>query len=254
MGGPATGGGALVLVAVAVLLGSFLNSLAGFGFALVTVPLMAVAVGPKEAVVLSAVIGLLSNGGVAVRHRDAIDRPVTRRLVLGAVLGMPVGLVVLEVVPPAPLQVAIAVVVLVAVVAIARGWQLRSPGPRTDVVSGLASGVLNTSVGVGGPPVVVDLHGWGLDKGAFRASAAACFAASGVVALALFALGGRLDLDVLAAAAVALPAWPLGALAGGRVHDRFPEERFRDLVLWLLVATALVTLASAVGSFGAAPG
>jgi uncharacterized membrane protein YfcA len=238
--------GALAVVASALLLGSFLNSLVGFGFALVTVPLMAVAVGPKEAVVLSAVYGLLSNGGVALRHRADVVVPVVRRLFVGSLAGMPVGLAVLVVLPPEPLQVAISVTVLVSVVVLARGWVIEDPHPAVDVGAGLCSGVLNTSVGVSGPPVVMDLHGRGLAKAPFRASAAGYFGLAGVVALGLFAVAGRLDLRLAVSAALALPAWPLGSLVGERVHRRFPDDRFRSLVLVLLAATAVVTLVAAL--------
>lgn len=238
--------GPLAVVAASLLLGSFLNSLVGFGFALVTVPLMAVAVGPKEAVVLSAMYGLLANGGVALRHRVDVEVPLVRRLFVGGLVGMPVGLALLVVVPAAPLQVAISVTVLVSVVVLARGWVIEDPHPAVDLGAGMVSGVLNTSVGVSGPPIVMDLHGRGLAKGPFRASAAAYFGLSGIVALALFALAGRLDLRLAVSAALALPAWPVGAVLGEQVHRRFPDDRFRSLVLVLLAATAVVTLVSAV--------
>ncbi len=237
--------GALVLVAVAVFVGSALNSLVGFGFALATVPLMAIAVGPKEAVVLSAMFGLLSNGGVALRHRDEAVVPVFRRIVLGALVGMPLGLVVILAVPEAALQAAIGVVVLVGVVVLGRGWVIHDPPSWVDLATGLATGVLNTSVGVSGPPVVMDLHGRGLAKGPFRATSAAVFGLNGVVALLLFAVSGQIHGDVAVAAAVALPAWPLGWLVGDLLHRRFPEDRFRGLVLVLLAATGLITIVGA---------
>jgi uncharacterized membrane protein YfcA len=241
------GPAALAVVAVAVLIGSALNALVGFGFALATVPLMAMAVGPKEAVVLSAMFGLLSNSGVAIRHRAEAAAPVARRIFGGALVGMPVGLAVLLVVPSDPLKAAIAVVVLVSVVVMARGWVIPNPAPAIDVLTGVASGVLNTSVGISGPPVVMNLHGRGLGKGPFRSTAATVFALSGVVALALFAASGQVDPAVAAAAVVALPAWPLGWWVGDRLHHRFDEERFRGLVLVLLTATASITLLSALG-------
>jgi len=242
--------GPLALVAVALFLGSSLNSLVGFGFALATVPLMALAVGPEQAVVLSAVYGLLSNGAVAVRHRADADGPVVLRMFLGSLPGMVVGLLVLVSVPAGPLQVAIAVTVLVSVVVLARGWVVADPHPAVDVGAGFVSGVLNTSVGVSGPPVIVDLHGRGLPKGPFRSTLTGYFALAGVVALVLFAGSGRLDGALVVSAALALPAWPLGALVGGLLHRRFPEERFRSLVLWLLVLIAVVTMLSAADLWG----
>lgn len=236
----------LWLVALAVFLGSALNGLVGFGFALVTVPVMAIAVGPKEAVVLSALFGLLSNAGVSIRHRSEVEVPVVRRIVTGSVLGMPLGLVVIVAVPPEPLKAAIAVVVLVSVGLLARGWVIQDPPPSADLLTGLVSGAMNTSVGISGPPVVMNLHGRSLGKGPFRASAAAVFAVSGVVALALFGLAGQIHADTVTAAAVAVLAWPAGWRLGDLLHHRFDEERFRGLVLVLLGLTGLLTLVSVV--------
>jgi len=242
--------GSLALVAVALLCGSFLPSFVGFGFALITVPLMAVAVGPSEAVVLSAVYGLLSNGAVAIQHRRDSDGPVVRRLVFGSVPGMALGLLVLITVPPAPLQIAISATVLLSVAVLARGWVIVDPRPGVDVAAGFVSGVLNTSVGVSGPPVIMDLHGRSLGKGPFRATLVVFFASTGLVAITLFVAAGRLDTTLLLASVLALPAWPIGSVLGGWAHRSFSEERFRTLVLWMLVLTALLTLAAATGLIG----
>ena len=100
---------------------------------------MAIAVGPKEAVVLSALFGLLSNGGVAIRHRDEAVTPVLRRIVLGAFVGMPIGLAIILVVPDAAIEAAIGIVVLAAVVLLARGWVLEDPPPWIDVAAGFGT-------------------------------------------------------------------------------------------------------------------
>ena len=236
--------GALVVVAVAVFMGSTLNSLSGFGFALVTVPLMAVAVGPKEAVVLSAIVGLFSNSGVAVRYRADTDRPVAARLLAGSVVGMPLGLLVLQRIDEDPLKVAIALVVLATAGLLAAGWTPPPPTRAVDVGAGFLSGVLNTSIGISGPPVVLLLQAKGTRKASFRATIATLFAIAGVIALVLFAIGDRYTRSVWLAAVVALPAWPLGWLLGATLHRRVPEERFRVLVLVLMVITASITLFS----------
>lgn len=234
--------GAYAVVAAAVFTGALLNALSGFGFALITVPLMALVVGPKDAVVLSAIVGLLSNATLALRSRVDIDRPVAGRLLAGSLLGMPIGVVVLTRIAEDPLKVMIAVAVLATAALLASGWRLRNPHPSTDVGAGLLSGMFNTSIGISGPPVVILLQGRGMAKAPFRATSVTVFAIAGVVALVLFGIAGRYDRSVLVAAAVALPALPLGWLVGARVHRRVPEERFRLLVLVLMVLTASLTI------------
>lgn len=239
---------ALALVAGALVVGSAINALVGFGFALVTVPAMALAVGPRQAVVLSAVLGLASNGGVALRHRSDVVRPIAGRLFAGGLVGMPVGLALLLVVPERGIGVGISVVVLAAVAVLALGPEPSRVPPWADVVAGMSTGVLNTSVGVSGPPVVTALHGHRLGKAGFRATASALFGANGLVAIVLFVAAGEVPATLLATAAVVAPAWPAGWWVGDRLHRRFPEERFRNLVLVLLAATAVLSLIGALGS------
>ncbi|MEZ5238842.1 MAG: sulfite exporter TauE/SafE family protein [Microthrixaceae bacterium] len=238
--------GALLVVALAVFSGAMLNALSGFGFALITVPLMTLALGPKEAVVLSAVVGLVSNSVVLLRNRRAVERGLAGRLLAGSVVGMPLGVLVLSHVPEGPLQVAMALSVLGAAALYGSGARVVAPGAALDAAAGLVSGAFNTSVGISGPPVVVTLTGHRLDKSAFRATSVAVFALSGVVAIALFTAAGRLDTGVLGTALVALPALPLGLVVGDRVHLGVPENRFRHIVLGLLVLTSLATLWNAL--------
>jgi hypothetical protein len=166
------------------------------------------------------------------------------RLVAGSLLGMPLGLIVLTRAPEDALKVLIAVVVLLTAAALASGWQPHEPNRAEDVGAGFLSGVLNTSIGISGPPVILLLTAHQTPKASFRATIATLFAVAGVVALVLFALAGQYSRSVFVAAAVALPAWPLGWWAGATLHRRFSEERFRVLVLVLMVAGASVTLAS----------
>ena len=242
------GPGVLAVVAAAVFAGAALNALAGFGFALVTVPLMALVVGPKDAVVLSAIVGLVSNWGVLVRSRADVDRPVATRILVGSFVGMPLGVLVLTRIAEDPLKILIAVAVLISAAVLATGRTLSDPRPRTDVAAGFASGLFNTSIGISGPPVVMLLAGRDMAKAPFRATSVTVFGIAGVVALVLFAVSGRFDRTVLVAAAVALPATPLGWFAGDRIHRRVDEEPFRRLVLALMVVTATVVIAGVVGS------
>jgi len=74
----------------------------------------------------------------------------------------------------------------------------------------------------------------------------AFFVVSNVVTLPLVLLSGAVDTGRWPAAAAAVPAALVGTLAVERVASRVPPDRFRRLVLALLVVAALVTLASAV--------
>ncbi len=233
----------LAAVCGAVFLAAGAQQLSGFGYALLAVPLLSLVIGTKDAVALASLSGLAGTGLMALRLRHRTDRPVVRRLLLGAFVGMPLGIVVLRRVPAAPLQVALSVVVLAAVALLASGFRLRSESPRTEVGAGFVSGMINTSIGVGGPPVVLVLQAAEHEQHTFRATTVSYFLVSNLVALPLFFASGVVSDSTWAAGILAVPAALLGTLAFERVAYRVRAEQFRVLVLTLLVAAAAVSLA-----------
>jgi uncharacterized membrane protein YfcA len=229
----------LVAVFVIVAAAAMVNVTAGFGFALVGVPLLGVAVGARDAVVLLALLTVPMNVGLAWRHRSEIVVPTARRQICAAFLGMPIGLVVLLAVSQQVLLGIIAAAVLATVVALARGVELHPHGPGVDYASGFVSGTLATSAGVNGPPLVAVYHGRGFSPAAFRATASAVFCVTGVVAAVLLVGAGAMSDEGWLALVPGLLALPVGWLVGNRLHDRTDERRFRSLVLLLLVLAAL---------------
>lgn len=236
----------LVGVCAVVVLASATQQLSGFGYALMAVPLLSVLLGPKDAVALSSLSGLAGTALMAVRLRHRTDRPVVARLLLGAVVGMPLGIVVLRKVPAAPLQVAVSVVVLGAVALLASGFRLRHESARTEVGAGFVSGMINTSIGIGGPPVVIVLQAAEHEQHTFRATTVSYFLVSNLIALPLFFASGVVDDSTWVAGLVAVPAALLGTLAFERVAFRVRTEHFKPLVLGLLVLSAAASLASVV--------
>ena len=78
-----------VVVGVAVLVASCVQIIAGFGFALLCMPIMTLAVDVRDAVVVSTLVGMVSISWQAWVLRADADREVSNRLCIGAVAGMP---------------------------------------------------------------------------------------------------------------------------------------------------------------------
>jgi hypothetical protein len=230
---------AIILTAAAT------QAVTGFGFALVAVPLLAAASDPRTAVVGVSLVGPLLSVTMAARERASV-RWRTAALALGAaLLGMPVGLLVLRSAPERALSALIAVVVLACTLLV---WlDLRvGTGVRTVGMVGLLSGVLSTSTGTNGPPLVAAFQAMGYDPGTFRATLAAVFAGTGVCSLAGFMVAGQVRPSALATGLVGAPAVALGWWLGNRLFARLDPVWFRRVVLAGLVASSAVTLARAL--------
>lgn len=236
----------LVVVALAVFSAALTQVLSGFGFALLSVPLMTLAVPTKEAVVISTLLGAGVTTWQAWHGRRHTERPVAQRMVVAAYCGMPIGLWIYVVADDKVLRFALGVAVLVAVVLLAKRIDLRHVGPGLDIGTGFVSGILNTSLSTNGPPLVFGLQARHLAPDAFRSTINMVFACSNILGITLFIAAGKVTHDGVIAALVALPALFLGQLVGYPLRRHLNPERFRYLVLGLLVCAATSAMVSAL--------
>jgi len=238
--------GQLILIAAAIFAAAFVQVIAGFGFALLCMPIMVIAVPIEQAVVVSALISVLTTTWQAIHLREHAQWPLLKRLVPAAFLGMPLGLLILNVVSDYALQLTLGISVLVAVAVLARNVNLTHVGRRMDFGLGFLSGVLNTSLSTNGPPLVFDLQARRLPAEQFRATISTTFALSNIGGIALFVADGKVNRTGVNAALIALPAWALGQFLGFPIRKHFHGERFRRMVLLLLFAAGVSTILFAV--------
>ena len=230
----------------AVLLAAVVQNSAGFGFALLCVPVMAIVVDTHVAVVISTVLGMGSSTTQAWFGRSDTDRVTARRLTLAALCGMPFGLVVFVVVSAQTLRLIVGACVLVIAVLLARRIDLRHVGPRFDIGAGVLSGMLATSVSTNGPPLVFALQARHVTPDVFRPTINTVFAVSGVVSLLGFLIAGEVTRDAVVGVVISLPALALGIWGGLQLRPHLHGERFRVAVLALLAAAGASAIIAAV--------
>ncbi|GAA2354124.1 hypothetical protein Cme02nite_46910 [Catellatospora methionotrophica] len=235
----------LYLLAFAVIaVAAFAQAISGFGFSLVAVPLLAMIVDPQPAVIAATIVSMGLNSANAYHHRTHIDLGATRRLLLWALPGLPLGVLALRLLPSGALVAVIALVTLACTVVVWRGWRI-APGGWTLRGAGLLSGVLTTATATNGPPLVAALQAMRLEPRAFRATLALLFAVVSPIALVGFGIAGLLGMRAVLVAVVGLPAAALGGWLGNRLFDRFDAGMFRRMVLGALVVSSAAALAKA---------
>jgi uncharacterized membrane protein YfcA len=199
-------------------------------------PVLTAVHGPQASVATLALLGpVVSALTLAEIRRPEILGRTAVKLTLAGVPGMVVGVLVLRHAPVDVLKVLVALAVLAGVVAIGRGAKVRGPaaGP------GFLSGVLATSTGLSGPPMVLYLLGHRARPAEVRDTLAAVFLVTGLLTIVVLAVGGVLHpahgLLLLLAATVT------GQVLGRLIFRRL-GERHRAATLGVLVVAALVAL------------
>ena len=235
----------VVIVAAAICFSAMVTAVAGFGFGLMSVPLMSLTIDLHSAVIVSSIVAVLANGVQTYLYRAVRDRQLANRLLLACFVGLPFGYAIYDLVSDRVLRFALGIGVVVAVAALARGLNLSHLGTRIDWVLGFISGVLNTSISTSGPPLVFDLQARKLAPEPFRATINYVFLGSGVLGLVLFAAGGKIHVHELRTGLISAPALGVGMLLGLPLRKRFSPDRFRVLVLVLLLVSAAAAVAKA---------
>jgi uncharacterized membrane protein YfcA len=155
----------LILLVVACLAAS-LHALTGFGSALVLSPALLALEEPHVAVAAMVMVALGVNALIALRGPRSelvAIRPVLR-LTPGAIVGLPVGLLLLTAVSKPGLEVLMGLVVLGAGIVQARNLdhatlaQAATPGIGSEAAVGLVSGALTSCTGIGVTPIVLWLN------------------------------------------------------------------------------------------------
>lgn len=226
-----------VVIAVA-LFASIAQGLAGFGFVVIAVPFFLLILNVEDAVVVATLLTIASVALMAIRLRRAVCWLPVGRLVVGSFAGMPVGILVLLFAPEDALRIIVGVSAIAMATWLATGPEIRAAGVRSDLLVGAVSGVLRTSTGMSGPPVVVYLQGQRYAPRQFRASLAVFLLVTSVISLGAFAGAGVVSAEALMLAAIGLPAVFVGNRAGDRLVQRVEGKFFHRLVLLLLVAPA----------------
>jgi uncharacterized membrane protein YfcA len=235
----------LAAVCLIIFVAAAVQAITGFGYALLAVPLLTVVVDPPTAVVGAGLAGLLLSVVVIAREQMHVRWRPALTLIGTGVVGLPIGLMLLAFLSDRALRLLIAFVVLACTVQVWRSVRLPEH-PAVVAGAGFVSGVLSTSTGTNGPPLVAAFQAMGYEPRHFRATLAAVFAGSGVLSIASFTVAGQVTRPVLLLALVGTPAAALGWFAGNTLFVRIDGSRFRHAVLAGLIVSSLISVIRAL--------
>lgn len=228
-----------ITVILIMLLAVTVQSLAGFGAALVGMPLLTQAAGYSTAKPLFALLVLVTEILLIIRHREDFTFRSVWRLMLASVIAIPMGITVGKVLPEALMLQILGVIVLLYA-----GYALIAPTlpdihPRWAYGFGLASGLLSGAYNTGGPPYVMYGTAQGWSPGAFKCNLQTLFLISSLAVIVGHTLAGDITGEVLRYFALTLPVMLVGLVFTFWFDRRISPAVFRRGVLVLLIVIGL---------------
>lgn len=233
-----------LLVALAVVtMGAAIQSVAGFGLAMLAAPLLLLVHPPLVPGPLMA-SSLVLTALVARRDRAHIDFRGLRFALLGRLIGTVLAAAFLVLATPFLFDVVFAVLVFVAVLLSAAGLRI-SPGHGPATLAGGLSGLMGTISSIGGPPMALLYQSAGAAR--LRGTLGSYFLVGTSLSVVALAIVGRYGRDEMLLSVVLVPGMIIGFLAGSPLSRFLPDEGVRPVVLVLSTISAVAVLWRALG-------
>lgn len=216
-----------VLPVVIVFLAGILTGVTGFGFSVLSVPLLLLVFQPHEVVVIALCLVPLTSAVLLLAPglRGQVRQRTFGALTAFSVVGLPVGILLFEHFDPMWVTGLMGLVLLayagygltgVGTLALRRHWV---------VPSGILGGILATSTGLSGPAVAMYVHGRRVSTQEQTATMSAYVGAISALGLGLLALRGAVSGDDLQpySGSRGAPCWGRSWGAGGRPGGTRPS-------------------------------
>ena len=237
----------LLVVGLIVLVASTVKGLTGFGFALISLPMLSIFISPKVAVPLITVCSVFLDGYTLYEARKSVQYRRIVTLVASGIIGMILGTYFLVSLDSQTLRLAIGVVTVLFAAASMIGlrWEISNTN-YASIPVGLISGVLGGSMSISGPPIVLFFNNQRVEKTVFRANLIAYFFSLYAATVPAYVLGNLITIDLLTSSAVMVPIIFLGASLGIRLSIRVDENVFRRITMFLVLASGIMAIFSAL--------
>jgi uncharacterized membrane protein YfcA len=231
---------AAIAIGVIAFVSGTARGFSGFGSALIFMPLASSMAAPRLVAALLLMIDFVAAAPLVPNAWKQADRKATAVMVLGALVGVPIGTYLLSRLDPVTTRWIISAFVCALLLLLLSGWRYRGKDHAVISIgvgglSGFCSGLAQT----GGPPIVGYWLGRPIASSIARANILLFFGASDFFSAVSYASAGLINLDAIRFSLVVGPVYAVGVAFGASLFGRASEKLFRA-ICYALIALAVI--------------
>ncbi|MDG3084971.1 sulfite exporter TauE/SafE family protein [Vibrio hannami] len=236
-----------LIILPVVMLAALVRGYAGFGFTAIAVVGMNFFLSPQQSIPVVLGLDVLCSVGLLRQARRQADISTFKVLTFGSVLGIPIGLSLLFLIPEEVLKLLICIAILLFSMALIFDFRLRSAeGMAAKLSFGMASGVGTAGASVGGPVIVCYMLSSPLTPSAQRATMILFFIVSELLALVALFAGGLVDVQILTMLASLLVPTMLVVRMGQWLFNRYPPKSLKHFALPIMVMVSVLGISASI--------
>lgn len=223
----------IILFSLIILFASILQTSTGFGFSILATPFLLILFEPREAIQINLILSLIISSALIMKIRKDVDVEILKRLVLGSIIGLPVGIALFLVVNMTWLKLGISILILVLTLLLIMNFRMKQLPGRDRLIGGF-SGALTTSIGMPGPPLLLYFSGTNTTKEKLRGTTLAFYLFIYLVSLIIQVVFAGTSKEVWTSSLFGLPLVGIGLLLGQLLFKWINQDLFRLLTYILL--------------------
>ncbi|MCF7810266.1 sulfite exporter TauE/SafE family protein [bacterium] len=237
----------IIIGAIVIFLGALTQGTTGFGFGLISIPVLIMMLPPVMVIPILTLISLILTTIVLYETRKHIQIKRITPLIISGICGLPFGAYILKTIDPNILKIIIGFIIVAFSIAQIKGYKrtVKNEG-LAFLPIGFTSGLLNTSTALSGPPVILFFINQDVKKEVFRANIITYFTVVNIFSIIVLLLNGVITESVIKYSLVFLPSVLMGVTAGIKLSKKVNENVFRKIALIIVSIAGLISIISGV--------
>lgn len=233
----------LIIAAVVILLSSVIKGITGFGFALLAIPILSIMF-PINLLIPSMVLfNLITSVMMLFQFKEKIRVYYIVPMIVASLAGIPIGIYMLTYLSTDFLKILTSFAIILFSVKMLTGVKLAKRNIHKPIFfAGFLSGILTSSISIGGPPLAIAMDRKGYSKDKFRGIFIWFMVFTSIFTTFAFYHKGLINNDTLKFTALSLPLLFIGSNLGVKIATKINQHQFRKFVIYLNVSMGLLML------------
>mgnify|MGYP006115933049 FL=1 len=240
----------IYFIVFTVFIASIIRGFNGFGFSATCISGFSFILPAIEIVPIILILEVIISIFMVPYIWNKIDWNFVLKLILGIIIGSPIGVYLLKYLPPDVTHLSVCVLIIFFSFLLMQGYLNKKINNNYGkFFTGIISGILNGLTTLGGMPVALFLLVTSIQPAIIRGSLAALFFLTDTYAFALSFFAGIVDMTTIYRTLPLIIILPIGVYMGDKFFVKSKEETYRKVVFYFLIFISIFGFFRVISNF-----
>ena len=233
-----------------VFIASIVRGFNGFGFSATCISGFSFIMPAIEIVPIILILEVMISIFMIPYIRNKIDWNFVIKILIGIIIGSPIGLFLLKYLPSELTHLLICIIIIFFSILLMNGYSNQKINNNYAKIStGFIAGTINGFSLLGGMPVALFLLVTNIQPAVIRGSLAALFFLTDTYAFVLSFFAGIVDMTTIYRTIPLIFILPIGVFIGDKFFVKSKEETYRKVVFYFLIFISIFGIYRVIGNF-----